>query len=168
MCYEIIRVTNNVSTNVTSAVSLNYDDKKVRYKMDCYILHTFLLVIILIFMIAIICYYYEKHRSKQEKHRHINNIKIENNELKKVGVKNCTCCYFDGIIKTEDFDFDNVLFDIKPHETILNYDVLHKTLIGAKPLPIKFDKVDGFIIDYDGTKYSFYLALKNMMPFSIG
>ena len=33
--------------------------------MDFYILHTFLLVMMLLFLIAIICYY-TKHRSKQK------------------------------------------------------------------------------------------------------
>ena len=36
---------------------------------------------------------------------HPNNIKMENNELKKARIKNRTCYYFDDIIKTEDFDF---------------------------------------------------------------
>ena len=53
-------VANTIATNVTSAVSTNFY-KKVRYKMDFYILHTVLLVIILLFMIAIICYHYAKH-----------------------------------------------------------------------------------------------------------
>ena len=34
--------------------------------MDCYILNTFLLVIILLFKIAIICYYYANQKSKQK------------------------------------------------------------------------------------------------------
>ena len=45
-----INVMNSVSANVTSALSINNDDKNVRYEMDCYILHTFLLVTIFIFM----------------------------------------------------------------------------------------------------------------------
>ena len=53
-----------VSTNVTSTVSINCHNKKVRYKIDCYILHKVLLVIILLLTITIICYYYAKHRSK--------------------------------------------------------------------------------------------------------
>lgn len=32
-------------------------------------------------------------------------------------------------------------------------DVLYKTMIGAKPLDIMFDKVNGFITDYDEVKY---------------
>ena len=33
--------------------------------MNCYTFHTVLLVIILLFIIAIICYHYAKHRSQQ-------------------------------------------------------------------------------------------------------
>ena len=61
-------VTNTISTNVVSTVSLYSDDKKVRYNMDYYILHTVLLVIMLLFIITIICYHYAKHRSKQKKY----------------------------------------------------------------------------------------------------
>ena len=59
-------VANTISKNVTSTMSTNSDGKKVRYKMDCYILHTFLWVRILLFIIAIICYHCTKHRSKQK------------------------------------------------------------------------------------------------------
>ena len=48
---------------------------------------------------------------------------------------------------------NNVLLDEKLYENILIYEVLYKTLIGAKPLRIIFDKVDGFISDYAGTEY---------------
>ena len=34
-------MTNTISTNFTSAVSINSDDEKVKNKMDCYILHRF-------------------------------------------------------------------------------------------------------------------------------
>ena len=80
MCDEIINVTDSVSTNVIntiirnmtntisinvmSTVSKNSDDKKVRYKIDCYILHTVLLVTTWLYIITIICYHYVKHRSK--------------------------------------------------------------------------------------------------------
>ena len=33
------------------------------------------------------------------------------------------------------------------------YDISYKTLIGAKPLSNRFDKVSGFIRVYDGTRY---------------
>ena len=48
---------NIISTNVTSTVSTNIQINKVRYKMNCYILPTVLLVIISLFIIAIICYH---------------------------------------------------------------------------------------------------------------
>ena len=47
-------MTNTVTTNVISTMSTNSEYKKVRYKMDCFILHALLLVIISLFIIAII------------------------------------------------------------------------------------------------------------------
>ena len=32
-----------------------------------------------------------------------------NDELKEIVIKNCTCYYFDDIIKIEDVDIDNIL-----------------------------------------------------------
>ena len=70
MCDEIINaaacVSKNESVNVMSTVSTNFH-KKVKYKMDCYMLHSVLLVIILLFTITIICNYYAKRRSKPKK-----------------------------------------------------------------------------------------------------
>ena len=76
-------------------------------------------------------------------------MKMENNELKKVCIKNRRCYYFDGINEIEDFDFNNVLLDEKSYKNPLIYIASYKTFIGAKPLRIMFDKVDGFIRDYD-------------------
>ena len=39
-------------------------NKKLGYKMDCYIPHIVLLVIILLFIVGIICCCHEKHKSK--------------------------------------------------------------------------------------------------------
>ena len=78
---------------------------------------------------------------------------MENNEFKKVSIKIRMCYYFDDIIKLEDFDFDNILTYEKSHENILIYDISYKTLIVLKPLRIGFDKMDGFIRIYDGTRY---------------
>ena len=63
------------------------------------------------------------------------------------------CYYFDGIIKLEDCDLDNILIDKKLIENILIYDISRKTLIDPKPLHIRFDKVDGIIRIYDGTRH---------------
>ena len=49
--------------------------------------------------------------------------------------------------------FDDFLFDEKSYENILIYNISYKPLIGAKPLRINFDRVDGFIRVYDGTTY---------------
>ena len=59
---------NTVSKNVTSIVIVNSDHKKVRYKMDCYILHTFLSMIILLSIIAIISKSLSKTWVKTKKH----------------------------------------------------------------------------------------------------
>ena len=78
---------------------------------------------------------------------------MENNELKKVRIKNRTCYYCDNIIKLEDFDSDNILIDKKSHKNILIHDISYKTLINSKPLPIRFFKIDGIVRIYDGTSY---------------
>ena len=78
---------------------------------------------------------------------------MENDQIKKVCVKNRTCYYFDDIIKLEHFDLDNILIDEKLQDNILIYDISYKTLISSKPLRIKFDKIDRFIGIYDGTRY---------------
>ena len=41
------------------------------------------------------------------------------------------------------------------------YDILYKTLIGPKPLRIKFDKRDGFIRIYDGTRHLTLFGFEN-------
>ena len=57
-CHEIIYVMDIVSTKMTNIVatnvSLNSNDKNKKYEIDCYILHTVLLAIILLLIIAII------------------------------------------------------------------------------------------------------------------
>ena len=71
----------------------NFHVKKVR---DCYIFHTFLLVIILLLIITIICYHYAKQKG------------IIQNGNSKVCIKQSMCYYFDDIINLEDFDLDNI------------------------------------------------------------
>ena len=72
---------------------------------------------------------------------HTNNIKLEKYyQLKKIGNKNCTCYYFDDVIKFGDFDFNNILLDEKANENILIYDVSYKPFC-VKPLHIIYIKV---------------------------
>ena len=55
---------------------------------------------------------------------------MESNEkLKEINIKNGMYYYFDDIIKTEDFDFDNILIDGKSYKNILIYNISHKKLI---------------------------------------
>ena len=76
-----------------------------------------------------------------------------NDELKENDIENQTLYYFDNIIKTKNFDFNNILVDEISYENILIYNISYKTLVSEKPLRISFDKVDGFIRVYDGTRY---------------
>ena len=76
-----------------------------------------------------------------------------NDELKEIDIKNRMCYYFDDIIKIKGFDFNNILIEEKSFENILICNISYKTLIGADSLRIRFDKVDGFIRAYDGTRY---------------
>ena len=83
-CDKIISDVGIVSTKTTNTVttnmSINSNDKKVRYKVDCYILHTVLLVIILLLIITMIRFHHAKYTSKQKS---INNIKLKIMNFKK-------------------------------------------------------------------------------------
>ena len=80
-------------------------------------------------------------------------------ELKEIDIKNCTCDYFDDIIKFWDRDigFSDILLDEKlykeKYEIILIYDISYGTSTGAKPLRIRFNKIDGFIKIHDKIRY---------------
>ena len=93
--------------------------------------------------------------------------------FKKFVLELCMLFYFSDIIEFEDFDFDNILINEKVYKNILIYNILYRALIGPKPQHIRFDKINGFIRVYNVTLWNFndmqyYLALKNMMPFTIG
>ena len=75
------------------------------------------------------------------------------NNLNEINIGYRTCYYFGGMIRTEDFDFDNILLDQKPNEYVLVYNISNKTLISAKLLHSRFDKRDRFISVYDRTRY---------------
>ena len=50
--------------------------------------------------------------------------------------------------------------DENSYESILVYDILYKTLIGAKPLHIRLNKTDGFIRVYYETRYLVFFGLE--------
>ena len=54
---------------------------------------------------------------------------MENNEFKKVCIKNRACYYFDDIIKLKELDLDNILIIQKSQENILTDNVSYKYLI---------------------------------------
>ena len=76
-------------------------------------------------------------------------------------------------INIEYFDFDNILKDEKLHENVSNisnnvYNISHKTLMCAKAMHTRFDKVHGFVSVYDRTRYLTLFELENIVPFSTG
>ena len=79
--------------------------------------------------------------------------------LNEICIKSPSCYYFDDIIKSKDFDVDSALINEWSYANILIYDILYKTLIGAKPLEMRLDKIDGFLEIYDGSKYLVLLGL---------
>ena len=96
-------------------------------------------------------------------------MKMENNDkLEEIDIKSPACYYFDDIMKIEDFDLHNIFIDEKSYESILIYNISYKSLIDHKPLRIRFDKIDGFIRIYDGTRYSVLFRGENMIPFTTG
>ena len=56
----------------------------------------------------------------------------------------------------------------------MDYSISYKTLIGSKPLYIRFDEIDGFIRFYNGTRYLVlfgpekYDAIFNRIRYLIG
>ena len=82
-------------------------------------------------------------------------------KLKGISIKNHMCYYIDGIIKIEDYAFDNVLIDVKLYNNISVHDISYKTLIGANALRIMFDKADGFIRIYDRNRYLILFGSQN-------
>ena len=62
----------------------------------------------MLFIIAIICYLIQNIGQNKKNYWHTNNVRMENNELKKIGISNRSY-YFDDIIKIEDVDFNKFL-----------------------------------------------------------
>ena len=89
-----------------------------------------------------------------KRNRHLKYIKMKSHdEVKEIDIKNCICYYFNYIIKIKDFDFTNILINDKSYKNILFCNISYKALFGAKPLRIRFNKLEGFIRVYDETRY---------------
>ena len=74
---------------------------------------------------------------------------VSKEELKEIDIKNRACYYFDDIIRDIDIYFDDFLLNKKSYknkyENILIHDISEKTLMGAKPLRIRFNNIDDLL-----------------------
>ena len=70
-------------------------------------------------------------------------------ELRKIEIKNRVRYYFDVIINGTKINFGNILLIKKLYENISAYNISYKSPTCPKPLRIKFDKINGFIISID-------------------
>ena len=74
------------------------------------------------------------------------------NKLNKIDIKNRVCYIFDDIIHSTNFCFNNTLINktlhenISVYENISIYNIPLESSTGLKPLHVRFDKIDGFII----------------------
>ena len=59
-----------------------------------------------------------------------------------------------------DIDFRDVLLNEKSYENILIYGISYKPFMGAKPLRIWFEKIDGFIKTSDRIRYLILFVLE--------
>ena len=87
-------------------------------------------------MIAVTIYVKKNINQNKNIYYHITILHIYykmENKLREIDIKNCTCFYFDEIIKIEDLDFNNILRNKKSRKNILGYDV-------SKSLRIMFYK----------------------------
>ena len=56
-------------------------------------------------------------------------------------------------MRVRDIEPSDTLLDEKSYENILIYNISYKKFMGAKPLHIRFNKIDGFIKTYGGIRY---------------
>ena len=81
---------------------------------------------------------------------------VNKDELKEIDVKNCTCYYFDHVMKVIDIYPSNNLLDEKPYKKYENsflWDISCKSFMGSIPLRIRLNEINGFIKIFYGTKY---------------
>ena len=72
------------------------------------------------------------------------------NEFKKIDIKSRVCYYLDDTINDTEINFKNISLDKKSYENTSVSKKLYETPASAKPLPVRFSKIDGFIISFDG------------------
>ena len=82
-------------------------------------------------------------------------------KLKEIDIKNWVFYYFADIINDTDINFYNILLYKELSESITVYGISFKNSAGLEPLCIRFDKIDGFIIIFDG-------KIKHLLFFDYG
>ena len=82
-------------------------------------------------------------------------------ELKEIDTENRTCYSFDDVMRAWDIDVEIDFSDIsleeklykENNENILIYEISYKSSTDAKPLRIRYDKIDGFIKIHNKIRY---------------
>ena len=69
--------------------------------------------------------------------------------------------YFRDIINGTKVNFSNILLKKKLYENVSVYNISYKTPTSPKPLHIRFDKIDGFIMVFD-------VKIKHLVLFDYG
>ena len=87
-------------------------------------------------------------------------MKIKN-ELKETDIKNPVYYYFRDIINGTKVNFSNILLKKKLYENVSVYNISYKTPTSPKPLHIRFDKIDRFIMVFD-------VKIKHLVLFDYG
>ena len=72
------------------------------------------------------------------------------NELKGIDITSRACYYFDDKINGSKINFNNILLNKKLYEIISVYNISYKTRTSPKPLRIRLDKIDRFILALNG------------------
>ena len=68
-----------------------------------------------------------------------------------------------NIINGTKINFRNIILDKKLYDNISVYNILYKTPTGPKPLHIRFNKINGFIISLDGKIKHFILFVYGLL-----
>ena len=77
-------------------------------------------------------------------------------------IKNRMCYYFDNIMEVDEYiTVDIILLDEKSYKDTLVYNILYKNYMDAKPLHIRFNKVDGIIKVCNEVRYLELLSSYN-------
>ena len=110
-------------------------------------------------VVLLITYLIECAFQTKQKTLHAFNMITEINELKTLkGIYHANInvtLMVESVIRIKSGTTINTVVSVKmkKKEIILICDISYESAIGSKPLSVRVDKEDGFIWDYDGTRY---------------